>query len=216
MGARGAALEDGDVAVCDPRRRSLSRLAGVKCAGAWRLPEPWTHSTRPPLLGKPHRTRFPTAPTRILGFKEEKNERQPALHTKFRTLPGRIRSGAESEPSTGAENAPAAVRTMRHRESGGASTGASPRSDRTQHGKKPQHPTAIERKHRRRSHSTRQRQNESTVGAAEALYSDRTRARSAKPQHPTAIERRAPSAQPQHPTAIERQHRRRSRSTLQR
>ena len=29
----------------------------------WKLPEPWTPRTRPPLLGKPHRTRFPTATT---------------------------------------------------------------------------------------------------------------------------------------------------------
>jgi transposase len=29
----------------------------------WKLPEPWTPRTRPPLLGKPHSTRFPTATT---------------------------------------------------------------------------------------------------------------------------------------------------------
>ena len=29
----------------------------------WKLPEPWTPRTRPPLLGKPPRTRFPTATT---------------------------------------------------------------------------------------------------------------------------------------------------------
>src|SRR5204863_6878612 len=34
--------------------------------GLWKLPEPWTHRTRPPLLGKPHRTRFPTATTGTL------------------------------------------------------------------------------------------------------------------------------------------------------
>ena len=37
------------------------------------------HETRPPLLGKPPRTQFPTAPTRISSHR--------ALHTKFRTLP---------------------------------------------------------------------------------------------------------------------------------
>src|SRR6266852_2028431 len=50
----------------------------------------WTRRTRPQGLGKPHRTRFPTAPTRIIDFreKEEQNRtRQPAPHTKFRTLP---------------------------------------------------------------------------------------------------------------------------------
>ena len=69
----------------------FSPSTGVKCAGAWTLPEPWTHRTRPPLLGKPHRTRFPTAPTRIIIDRERgrksTNVRQPASHTKFRTLP---------------------------------------------------------------------------------------------------------------------------------
>jgi len=29
----------------------------------WTLPSPWTHRTRPPGPGRPHRTRFPTART---------------------------------------------------------------------------------------------------------------------------------------------------------
>ena len=46
-------------------RRSWSLLRGRFSAraagkGPWKLPEPWTPRTRPPLLGKPHRTRFPT------------------------------------------------------------------------------------------------------------------------------------------------------------
>ena len=32
----------------------------------WTLPERWTHRTRPPLLGRPHRTRFPTAPAALI------------------------------------------------------------------------------------------------------------------------------------------------------
>jgi hypothetical protein len=32
----------------------------------WKLPEPWTPSTRPPLLGKPQNS-FPRAPTGVLG-----------------------------------------------------------------------------------------------------------------------------------------------------
>jgi hypothetical protein len=36
--------------------------------GPWKLPEPWTPRTRPPLLGKPHRTRFPTATTGSVFF----------------------------------------------------------------------------------------------------------------------------------------------------
>src|SRR6059036_3046778 len=52
-------------------RRSGSLLHGRLPARAtqnqktrlWKLPEPWTHRTRPPLFGKPHTTRFPTAPT---------------------------------------------------------------------------------------------------------------------------------------------------------
>ena len=59
-------LETGDESIRDPLRRSLFPIDRVKCNGAWTLPEPWTHRTRPPLLGKPHRTRFPTAPTRII------------------------------------------------------------------------------------------------------------------------------------------------------
>jgi hypothetical protein len=39
--------------------------------GPWTLPEPWTHRTRPPLLGKPHRTRFPTAPTALIVINQE-------------------------------------------------------------------------------------------------------------------------------------------------
>jgi hypothetical protein len=38
----------------------------VKCPRAWTLPEPRTHRTRPPLLGKPPRTRFIKTPTRII------------------------------------------------------------------------------------------------------------------------------------------------------
>ena len=34
--------------------------------GAWTLPSLWTPRTRPQGLGKPHRTRFPTAPTPLL------------------------------------------------------------------------------------------------------------------------------------------------------
>ena len=37
----------------------------------WTLPEPWTHRTRPPLLGKPHRTRFPTATTALIFINQE-------------------------------------------------------------------------------------------------------------------------------------------------
>jgi hypothetical protein len=66
MGARATLLETGDESIRDPLRRSLFPIDGVKCHGAWTLPEPWTHRTRPPLLGKPPRTRFPTAPTRII------------------------------------------------------------------------------------------------------------------------------------------------------
>jgi len=58
--------------------------------GAWTLPSLWTHRTRPQRLGKPHRTRFPTAPTRMIGFTEKKEQNpdvHPAPHTKFLTLP---------------------------------------------------------------------------------------------------------------------------------
>ncbi len=33
----------------------------------WKLPQPWTRRTRPPLLGKPQNG-FPQAPTGSLGF----------------------------------------------------------------------------------------------------------------------------------------------------
>ena len=45
-------------------RRSV--LFTSATAGYGRCREPWTHRTRPPLLGKPHRTRFPTAPTALI------------------------------------------------------------------------------------------------------------------------------------------------------
>src|SRR5947208_4481646 len=92
MGAHLALLARRDESIRDSVRRSLFAIDGVKCNGAWTLPEPWTHRTRPPLLGKPHRTRFPTAPTRVIVFRSKKNRTkscQPALHTKFRTLPRR-------------------------------------------------------------------------------------------------------------------------------
>jgi len=58
--------------------------------GAWTLPSLWTHRTRPQRLGKPHSTRFPTAPTRTIGFTEKKEQNpdvHPTPHTKFLTLP---------------------------------------------------------------------------------------------------------------------------------
>src|SRR2546430_12942860 len=96
MGSRANALETRHESIRDFVSRSLCDVEHVKCQSAWTLPEPWTHRTRPPLLGKPHRTRFPTAPTRILEFKrrKEQNEsRQPASHTKFRTVPSRRHIG---------------------------------------------------------------------------------------------------------------------------
>src|SRR5437773_12497822 len=66
MGAHGLLLAAGDESIRDSLRRPLFAFTRVKCKSAWTLPEPWTPRTRPPLLGKPHRTRFPTAPTRIV------------------------------------------------------------------------------------------------------------------------------------------------------
>ena len=37
----------------------------------WTLPEPWMHRTRPPLLGKPPRTGFPTATTALIFINQE-------------------------------------------------------------------------------------------------------------------------------------------------
>src|SRR5262249_53034825 len=67
VGAHRVLLAAGDESIRDSLRRPLFAVERVKCTSAWTLPEPWTHRTRPPLLGKPHRTRFPTAPTRIIG-----------------------------------------------------------------------------------------------------------------------------------------------------
>jgi hypothetical protein len=68
LGAGRPHLAPSDESVRDPVRRSLFAPDDVKCPRAWTLPEPWTHRTRPPLLGKPPRTRFPTAPTRIVVY----------------------------------------------------------------------------------------------------------------------------------------------------
>jgi hypothetical protein len=47
----------------EPPARSFFRTRDHKSAkGPWKLPEPWTPRTRPPLLGKPE-DRFPTATT---------------------------------------------------------------------------------------------------------------------------------------------------------
>jgi hypothetical protein len=72
----GAALHQGDLrGMPADDRRSWGILRGHFSARAtqisktrlWKLPEPWTHRTRPPLFGKPHTTRFPTAPTGPIG-----------------------------------------------------------------------------------------------------------------------------------------------------
>ncbi len=81
----GQPLAPRDAAVCDPLRGSLHHFRVVEWTRAWTLPGPWTPRTRPPALGKPHRTRFPTAPTRTLGFTVK--TRAIALHTEFLTLP---------------------------------------------------------------------------------------------------------------------------------
>ena len=47
---------------------------------AWTLPSLWTPRTRPQGFGKPHRTRFPTAPTPIiLVYEEERRPKRPTL-----------------------------------------------------------------------------------------------------------------------------------------
>jgi hypothetical protein len=52
----------------EPPARSFLRARGQQSAkGPWKLPEPWTPRTRPPLLGKPD-DRFPTATTDSLFF----------------------------------------------------------------------------------------------------------------------------------------------------
>src|SRR5262245_57496727 len=68
MVADVAPLAAGDESICDSLSRSLCADDVVKCTGAWTLPEPWAQRTRPPLLGKPPRTRFPTPSTRIIVF----------------------------------------------------------------------------------------------------------------------------------------------------
>src|SRR5437867_623217 len=73
VGAHRVLLAAGDESICDSLRRTLFAVERVKCKSAWTLPERWTHRTRPPLLGKPHRTRFPTAPTRIIVSEGRKN-----------------------------------------------------------------------------------------------------------------------------------------------
>ncbi len=51
-------------------------LSPPSCQTCSAHPAPWTPRTRPPLLGKPHSPRFPTAPTRINRLSGEK--RKPA------------------------------------------------------------------------------------------------------------------------------------------
>ena len=63
--ARGRSIGKRDASVCDPLRRSLRRPPDVACE-RWTLPSLWTHRTRLTATWKPQRTRFPTAPTRII------------------------------------------------------------------------------------------------------------------------------------------------------
>ena len=72
----------------------------VECNARMDAAGPWTHRTRPQGLGKPHRTRFPTAPTRIIVCQEKrKNEsRQPRLTHEIPDTPLGLRTGHRSEP----------------------------------------------------------------------------------------------------------------------
>ena len=51
----------------EPPARSFLRTRDNNRQSPWKLPEPWTPRTRPPLLGKPE-DRFPTATTGSLFF----------------------------------------------------------------------------------------------------------------------------------------------------
>jgi putative transposase len=84
MGTHGLLLETRDEPVCDPLSGSLSAGEYVKWRtrqSAWTLPSLWTHRTRPQRLGKPHRTRFPTAPTRLIVWVEEGERKQNAIRS---------------------------------------------------------------------------------------------------------------------------------------
>ena len=79
----------------DSVRGSFHATDDVKCRCAWTRPAPWTQRARPPRLGKPHRPRFPTAPTRTLVFTVK--DETTASHTEFLTLPeGGIRTRQDS------------------------------------------------------------------------------------------------------------------------
>jgi putative transposase len=65
LALRNITATSSDESICDSLWRSLSSPDNVECISAWTPPSLRTHRTRPPGLGKPHRTRFPTAPTRV-------------------------------------------------------------------------------------------------------------------------------------------------------
>src|SRR5262245_35959484 len=80
MGADVLLLAPGDGAIRDPLRGSLFTVDDVECSPHGRCRSRGrTERVHRSFSGKPHRTRFPTAPTRIIS--------QRALHTEFRTLP---------------------------------------------------------------------------------------------------------------------------------
>ena len=94
------------------RTRRMVRVAGsirsqhrARRKSAWTLPSLWTQRTRPQGLGKPHRTRFPTAPTRIIALegKSRTQEFNHAPHTKILTLPATTRFTASGKSKDGHE-----------------------------------------------------------------------------------------------------------------
>ena len=59
------------------RAAYVTRRPGPNRDRPWTLPEPWTHRTRPPLLGKPAQNAgFPQAPTAILFSVEKKTKNE--------------------------------------------------------------------------------------------------------------------------------------------
>ena len=81
VGARRAVVATGHESICDSLRGSLygAERRRMPTERAWTLPSLWTPRTRPQRLGKPQRTRFPTAPTRIVVI-EKKIRKTP--HTR--------------------------------------------------------------------------------------------------------------------------------------
>ena len=99
------------------QRRRHSTLGQISPAPSsderlWTPPSPWTPRSRPPGLGKPHRARFPTAPTALLH--STLGYISPALFERRAAMDAAVPVDAQIAPTGTWETASSAVSHSAH------------------------------------------------------------------------------------------------------